>query len=250
MKKILFALSFIVTLASCRKDRIENPVITEVEKNIAEVKHPANPSNNRMLTYDNQGNLLKIQGTTHYWTYEYQPGKLIVKSHLVNTDKLLSTIEHTIDANGRSSGSVYKVDNGQIMSNQTYEYDANGYLVKVKTTYASGEVYETHYTIVDGNAVKEMSYKNGELKDKTDYQYDESKKAKIYFTMETTEGAKKIHGKSYTNLSSGYKRYDGSGNITGDVKLTYILDANGYVTKRTFTNLLTNQTSDIEYVYQ
>lgn len=250
MKKIVLALLVIVSISSCKKDKVEPPVLAEVVKNIAEVKHSVNPSNNRVLTYDNQGNLLKIQGTTHYWTYEYQPGKLIVKSHLVSTGKLISTTEHTVDPNGRSSGSVYKVDNGQIMSSQTYEYDANGYLVKVKTTYVSGEVNETHYTIVGGNAVKQMYYENGELQDKTDYQYDESKRAKIYSTMETTEGAKNIHGKGYTNLLSGYKRYDQSGNMEGDVKLTYILDADGYVAKRTFTNLLTNQTSDIEYVYQ
>lgn len=250
MKKIVLALLIITSISSCKKDKIESPVIVPVEKNIAEVKHPANPSNNRILTYDNKGNLVKIQGTTNYWTYEYLPGKVIIKAYFTSTNKLTSSIEHTVDANGRSSGFVYKIDNGEVKSNQQFEYDANGYLIKQKTIDVSGETNENHYTIVNGNAVKHLYYKNGVLYDKTDYQYDDSKKAKTYFTMETTEGAKNIHGKGYTNLLSGYKRYDASGNMKENTTFTYILDADGYVAKRTFTNLFTNQTSHTEYTYQ
>jgi hypothetical protein len=250
MKKIALALLVIASVSSCTKDKVESSVPMEVKKNIAEVKYPANPSNNRILTYDNQGNLVKIQGTTHYWSYEYLPGKLIIKSYQASTGKLLSTIEHTIDANGRSTGSVYKTESGLVSSNQTFEYDANGYLVKEKTIYVSGEIQENQYSIVGGNAVKEMYYKNGVLMDQTDYQYDESKKAKIYFTMETTEGVKNIHGKGYTNLLSGYKRYDGAGTLMVDRKSTYVLDADGYVVKRSSMDQFTNQSVETEYVYQ
>ena len=251
MKHYLIAVLSAGIFASCSKQNSTGPgTPAPQEKKLVEIKNLTIPADSRVFSYDQQGRLVKKEASTQYWTYEYQPGKLIVASFNKATAALIGSVEYSLDQKGRTVSAAIKNNVGNTNYTQSTEYDANGYLVKLKEVYPNNTIDETFYTIINGNATHEEFRVNGAVSDVTDYFYDPLIKAKLYTSMGSSWEVPGLYGKGFTNEVVGFKRYNNMNILVFQRASSFVLNADGYVIKRTDNFPITNVSYDYEFTYQ
>jgi hypothetical protein len=250
---IFITVSLIVfTLMACKKDAsVPYPVSSEQpSKKLVEYRNLTNPSDWRTYSYNSQGMLTAVESGTHSWTFNYSPGKITVIARYKNNGAHLSTMEHTLDAMGRTSSAVSKDPSGIPRYTQQVTYNQDGYMTYIKNTWDNGEINESFYTVSEGNVIKEEYKVNGILEDRSDYEYETTVKTKLYESMMSSWGVKDLYGKGHTNEIKGFKRYDNAGVLTFQKTSSFTWDNEGYVTQRTDYFPISNQTYKYEYLYQ
>jgi hypothetical protein len=229
-KSLAAVLIIVVCAASCKKDTAGVMAPTPaVQKKIIEEKNQTS-GDFRKYTYDAQGRVSKVESGTHSWTIEYQPQVIKVYKKRISDNVSLGTEEYSIDASGKMISSVWKSMAGAITYSYEYDYDAAGYMVRMKEIYASGEVYEDVVTNPAGNPVTVKNYYNGALHDVTDYYYNaDVKNLGTGTPLMSYYGIKGFAGKVPQREISEFKRYDASGGLSFHKVNTFTTDTEGRI---------------------
>lgn len=236
IKTLAAAMSILIFAASCKKEEIQTSVpLPTISKKVIEIKNQTNGDFTK-YSYDSQGKVVKAESATNSWNIEYLPSVIKVTRRKVSDNKLLGTDEYAIDALGRVTSSVTRSSAGMINYNYEYEYDAAGYMIRLKEIYASGEVYEDFVTNPAGNPVTIKNYYNGVLNDVTDYYYKTDIRSigtgTALFSYYGIEG---FAGKLHQGEIAEFKRYNSSGTLTAHRINNFSTDADGRVLKYTST---------------
>ena len=251
MKKIIVISAAMSALLSCKKDVSESATpAAPLQKKVVEYRNVTFPDDNSTYTYDAYGKLILVENATTKREFTHEPGKIIIRSVKKSTGTLTSITEHELDAEGRAIKTVGKSHNGGVSYTRTHPYDAKGYLVKAVTENTGGSLQENIFTITNGNTTKDVYSENGVLVDVTDFFYHLDIPSKKYESMLSAWFIDNLFGKNNANEIKGYKRYNASGTLTSEKTTTILLDANGYVTKRSDYIPATNKTYDYLYFYQ
>ena len=176
-------------------------------------------------TYDQNGNLIKVDGGDGYiteWTYDANGN--CIKMVMSGGEDSPCIYEYTYDANGNILQEVNEFINKGIKNTRTidYTYDAKGNLIKQVTTYATGGGHVYDYTYdANGNLIKQERTYDGSLECVFDYTYG-----------------------AYGNLIKEEETHSDGRKYTDE----YTYDANGNCIKTTHTGYDGNQ-EIIDYTY-
>ena len=241
-----------ICAASCKKENVQDPVppAPAIQKRIVEEKNLTS-GDFRKYSYDAQGRVSKVESGTHSWILEYLPAMIKVHKNRLSDNKSLGTEEYTIDASGKMISCVWKSAASMITYSYEYEYDAAGYMIRMKETYDNGEFYEDFITNPSGNPVTVKNYYNGALNDVTDYYYDIDVKGKGLGTILTdTYGISGFAGKVPPRELSEFKRYNASGALSFHKMCAFSTDAEKNILSFKAAYPLTGQVHDIQLTYQ
>lgn len=173
----------------------------------------------RTYTYDEQNRLIKEEfvydGTLYqggYWLYEYDSADLVIsKTHYNRQDEQTARTTYDYDTQGRwicqrdsnsvitraydENGSFVEIERGatdsKVWSHRELIYDKDGNLIR-ELTYKDGEIYVEylHQYNKDGKEIRQEAYVDGALVGAWDYEYRDSK---LYRTVKY-DGSGKIEG--------------------------------------------------------
>jgi hypothetical protein len=143
-------------------------------------------NDNINFTYDSLRRLTLRQAGGFYYTYSYESAKVTVRMYVnsIADSNLNNRYVYSLDANGRITSHLKyyyfrpKSENDYRGQDSTaYQYDAEGYIIDLKTYGSSGVTGETKYTYLNGNLtqLEKIYYTGGGVKDGSDimaYTYD------------------------------------------------------------------------------
>ena len=230
IKTIAATMIILVWAASCKKEtsEISAPSPT-IQKKVIEEKNLTN-GDFKKYSYDAQGKVVKVESASHSWNIEYLPSMTKVIRKRVSDDKLIGTDEYSIDASGKMTSSITRSATGVVTYTYEYEYDAAGYMIRMKEIYANGEVYEDFVANPAGNPVTVKNYYNGALNDVTDYYYNaDVKNIGTGTCLISYYGIKGFAGKIPQREISEFKRYDASGALSYHRINTFSTDPDGII---------------------
>jgi hypothetical protein len=165
------------------------------------------------------------------------------------TSVIDQTISCDLNINGSITKMIFKDVAGNVSYTYEFNYDADGYLNKVKG-YNGSTVYEEEFVIQNGNAVSSKLYYNGMLITNKQFSYDLTKPSKGPFCTWAYWPSNQLFGKAKKNLLVELKIFDKAGVITWHTKNTFVTDASGFPVK-IMTDYLTDGSNSVtEYVFQ
>ncbi len=252
MKQLFFFLSTIVLLASCKKDKTENPD-NNATKNLMKTTYVWDGGTPEVdeYTYDAQGRLSVHMDESRTYTFNYVSAtSLVVTEKKISDNSILGTRECELNANGYVTKMVYKNPAGVITYNYKYFYNADGYVTRTEAGPPAGGGFEVDYTIVNGNAVSSIHYNDGVLNRTGEYTYDNSKVNKTAGGHSSYWPSHLLFGKPTKNLLTDYKTKSPVGATTWHTQYTYDLDAAGYPAKLTTSNILTGKQGVETYIFK
>ena len=251
IKTLAAAVTLLICAVSCKKENITTSApLPAASKKVVEVKNQTNGDFTK-YSYDGQGKVVKAESATHSWNIEYLPSLIKVTRKRISDDKILGTDEYIIDAAGKTTSSVSKSPSGVVNYTYEYEYDAAGYMIRMKETYNNGEVYEDFVTNPAGNPVTIKNYYNGVLNDVTDYYYNaDVKNIGTGTALFSNYGITGLAGKIQQREISEFKRYDASGTLTMQRINNFTVNAEGRVLKYTSTYMLSGLVHEWQVSYQ
>ena len=251
VKTLAAASIILISTASCRKERVTAPDSVPVtEKRIVKETNTTNGEFSK-YSYDAQGKVIKKESATHSWSIEYLPSMIKVTRKRIAGDVLLGTEEYTTDASGRMTNSVSKKPDGTVEGTSVYEYDAAGYMIRMKETSSFGVTYEDSLFNSTGNPFRIKSYWDGNLQDVTDFYYNEDVKNKGLGTMLVDSyGIKGFAGKLRERECSEMKRYNPSGVLVTHRINTFTTDPQKNITKYKSSYPMAGISFDYDITYE
>ena len=251
IKTLAVAMILFIFAVSCKKENVTGQApLPAHQKKVIEEKNLTS-GDFRKYSYDAQGRVSKVESGSHSWTIEYMSTMIRVYKKRLSDNSSLGTEEYIIDASGKMISSVWKSTASMITYSYEYEYDAAGYMIRMKESYNNGEVYEDFVTNPAGNPVTVKNYYNGALNDVTDYYYNVDVKNKGLGTVLTdTYGISSFGGKVPQRELSELKRYNASGTLSFHKICTFTTDAEKNILSFKATYPLTGQVHNVELTYQ
>lgn len=236
MKIKLTALVILVILASCKKDRLENPAQTSGKK-LTAVTYSGTFSNSS-IQYDNTGRVVKVENDYSRVTYEFNGNTVLYKNFEKSENRYVGEVTGTLDNKGRMTSGTgsYSYDiNHPYTSQLSFEYDASGYLSKETMNNSNGQTYVYEYTTSDGDVTTIKSSLNGQLQFIEDYEYFSDKPDKTNLEYNKfdwyTNG---LFGKTNQHLlKSGMGKLPNANNPSWTNTYSYEMDTDGYQVKST-----------------
>ena len=222
----------LIFAASCKKETSEISAPSPANQNKVVKEKNLTNGDFKKYSYDAQGKVIKVESATNAWNIEYLPSMIKVTRKRISDDKLLGTDEYSINASGRMISSVSKSATGVVAYNYEYEYDNSGYMIRMKESYANGEVYEDFVTNPTGNPVTVKNYYNGILNDVTDYYYNaDVKNLGTGTCLISYYGIEGFAGKIPQREISEFKRFDASGVLSYHKINTFITGSDRTIQK-------------------
>lgn len=253
MKKVIIALTTIVTMVSCKKENVvipTNPAATKVLVKSNYVWDNGTPEINE-FTYDTVGRISMQKNQTRTYTFNYVSAtSLIVTEKKTIDNSLHQTQECTLNEKGYITKMIFKNPGGNVTYTYNYIYNSDGYVTRLEGVGTVGGGYEVDYTIVNGNAISSKNYNNGVLNYSGEYIYDNSKINKTTGGHAGYWPSPTLFGKRSKNLLIDYKAKNPAGAITWHTQYAYEMDATGYPAKLTTINVLDSKQGVETYIYQ
>ena len=251
IKTITTAVILFICVTSCKKENVELSQLPPAsQKRVIEEKNLTN-GDFRQYSYDAQGRVSKVESGTHSWTIEYQPSLIKVSKKRITDNLALGTDEYSIDAAGKMTSAVSKSTTGAVTYNWVFEYDAAGYMIRLKQTSSSGYTYEDFVSNPAGNPVRVTNYEDGALHDITDYYYNaEVKNIGTGTPLISYYGIKGFAGKIPQREISEFKRYDPSGALSFHKVNAFTTDSEGTIQKYKSTYPISGLVHEWNVTYQ
>ena len=247
MKRIALFITSIAVFTSCHKDHGEQVT----PKRITVIANEETPAATTKFNYDTNGRLISAENSDVIGSYQFVNNQ--VKFSGVTKPGNLETSRgtFTLDNQGRAIHFEYIVPgNGGLLdtAHYDYEYNADGYLSKTKSTYSNGQTGEIQMEYVNGNLTKETFLDNGGMTAYWIYTYT-TNEDKINLNTNFTYYTNCIAGKKSHNLPLKATEYNAVNIKQAETAYEYQLDGQGFVTKRTvhFTNTGTVVHEDYSY---
>lgn len=254
MKNALLVLLSVILLVSCSKQSPENSVVKAPEISKKLVKWVDSYSDGSVesmsYVYDPSGKITTIKEDDRVYNFNFaSKSSLVVEQKKASDNSLVRTIECTLNQDGYITKMLFKDLSGVITYTYTYVYDGNGYVSKLRGESKSSN-FEEEYTITGGNMVSSKAYFDGKFTYNRYYTYDASIANKASFEYAGYWTACGLFGKSSKNLMIENKEFDLSNVLKWHLKRGYGLDAFGYPTKMTTTNMLNNSKTETVLSFQ
>lgn len=257
MKKLLFAFAAIVALVSCKKETVNPPAPeqqTVFNKKLKTEAEAYSDGTSELITHgfdaQNRATVLKSEysGDTRVYTFDYTiPGKIFVTT----TDNNVASTSYECDVNsmGYITDMKIKYGNGNLYQTIKNTYDANGYIIKQASVFASGQTSLFENTIENGNVTETKYYRNGALNYSATFTYDLTKNSSIGFAFGASWRGSSF-GKASKNLITNFKTTNAAGVVTFNNSYTYQLNAAGYVEKCKQLDTVSNEWTETTYTYE
>ena len=232
IKSLAAAVIMLVCAASCKKETVEPTAsLPAIQKKVVEEKNLTN-GDFKKYTYNAEGKVSKVESGTHSWSIEYQSTLIKVLKKRLTDNVSLGSDEYSIDASGRMISAVSRSAAGTVTYNWEFDYDAAGYMIRLKQTSSSGYTYEDIVSNPAGNPVRVTNYEDGALHDITDYYYNtDVKNIGTGTPLISYYGIKGFAGKIPQREISEFKRYDPSGVLTFHKINSFTTDSEGTIQK-------------------
>lgn len=240
MKRILFLLAVIATVASCsKKDSMPAPN----EKRL--IKTTLDIGNNTDYTYDEKGRVIKMVSGDQEVTYAYNGSTIVEKHKLISLNAVYTDITWTLNGKGQavSGTGTYSIPGQQQQQNVaiTGTFDDAGYLIRIDMTIGNNTGFN-EYLYSNGNMVEIKRFNNNNFSGKTKFYYPGHVVNKI--NMGTGEfqfiPGLTAFGKPGTHLPEKLEDLNSSGTVTNTHNYVYTLDAEGYPTQKKITGSSSN----------
>ena len=250
MKQFMIAMLVMATLAGCKKDKDITPDAPETEnKKITAVNSVYDDGSGyaETYTYNAQGAIIGYTDEDDNYTFNYQsPTSLHITRKLKTTGEITLTYECTMNQTGEITKQVFIYPNGNIAQTTEYEYNAEGYVIREKTT-APNYNNDYHYEYANGNPVSFKRYVSGNL--------DRTGLYTVFANISNKSGFAfgghwlGMFGKSFKNMVKEQKVFDKNGVQIGHTVNEIQCNAQGYATviKSTYQN---NSTQTCTYTFQ
>lgn len=242
LNAILIAAFCLALLLSCRKKDAkteEGPKVSSADTLVSGTTTGATPpveiraprikteitsvgSNSMQIdyTYDNKGRATRMDYSSGYYiTVEWSPDKCIRRTFIQGSDTEQSSVTYNLDASGKATSSSTQG------SSSSYEYDEDGYLVKLSSS-GQGMSVSTTYVISGGNTV---SYSSTNGSSTTSEYFTERKN-----TIGSQNKGLEIDGRQNKNLLKKFVVKQSIMDVSTDY--TYEFDAGDRVTKMSHRN--------------
>lgn len=246
MKKSLTLITVLalITLQSCKKEKVPAPVAPQELTRIATKEIPGIST---VYSYNTDGSIKEI-AVNGYITqkYQYQPGKVILTTHL-NDGSVGETVQHSLNPDGLITEQVSDKYPGHAIK---YIYNSNK-KVAIKEIYSNTTLSTiTKYFYSDSNLVKDSTYTaSGSPQYSRTYEYFTDK-------LSTTESANMgmawLKGLDNKNiLKKNVVTTDATGTITGGFEYTApLFDAKQRMLQITYQSIIGNISNSITYTYK
>ena len=239
MKIKLTALVILVILASCKKDRSENPTQTAGKK-LTAVTY-SGIFDNATIQYDNAGRIVKVENDQAIFTYEFNGNTVLFKNFRKTENRYVAEVTGTLDNKGRMTSGTgsYSYDaNHPYTSQLSFEYDPSGYLSKETMNNSNGQTYVYEYTTSNGDVTTIKSSLNGQLQFTAEYEYFSDKPDKTNLEYNKFEWyTNGLFGKTNQHLlKSGMGKQATANNPSWTYTNSYDLDTDGYPVKSTINH--------------
>jgi hypothetical protein len=256
MKKIkaLTAVSILFLAVSCSKsgNEVPTPGPSANTKKIKEIIYtdPTMNTESSTFTYDEQGRIKTYTDEPYSYTMTYESPVLMKVTRTKN-----GVFDQERICNLNDKGAITKMEYHSVPGNAityTYEwqYDANGYVSKIKGSSPNGNYFEEVFETINGNPVSSKLYHDGVQYHNRSYTYDLSKVNKQPYSAWYLWPSETLFGKPVKNLLIEYKSFDVNNVIDWHTKTTYQLDSDGYPVKYTTDYVHENTKSTTEFKYQ
>jgi hypothetical protein len=253
MKKVFIALTAIITMASCKKENVVIPAAPAETKVLAKASYVwdnGTPETSE-YTYDTQGKVSIIKEDNRTYSFSFVSASSLVVVEKNNTDNsLYRTYECALNDKGYITKMVMKNPAGAVTFTYEYNYNADGYMSAKKGIYPNGNTLDVIYTYADGNLDSYKLYYDNVFNSQTKYMYDKTKVNKIPMGSGGYWNIIQFWGKGSKNLAAEINISNTSGSITWQRQYAFELDAAGYVTKITGTDMFSGKKSIDTYTYQ
>lgn len=257
MKKLFIALTAIVVMASCKKEKVTPPVVESApafDKQLKTESVTYSDGSYELLNYsfDARGRMTSFKkeypNAVGAKAFDYStPGKIIVNQTYNNTPTL--NYDCTENSKGYITNMTIKLANGSLYQSEKFTYDANGYIIRKEMTNATGDIRHFETNVVNGNITEFKFYENGVLNYTASLTYDLTKYNSLMSPIGSNwEGSS--FGKPSKNLMTSYKITRPDGAVSLHMQYNNQLDAAGYLAKRISTDLLENKSFETVYTFQ
>lgn len=241
MKKLFIVLSALVMLASCKKEKTTPPPIQTGGKNLIKYSIPSSPYE-ETYEYDAMGRLIKMdEQNGDLYTFTFSGNSVHIKEiRKPENNRVVSDLTCTVDAQGRiisGTGTQQFQQNNPQTVQFNYEYNADGYLVKLTKDYSTNTDLMYIYNYTGGDLVEEKHYENGQFKSYMLYEYYLDKPNKQPEAPQYTIGpaTRVLEGKPNAHLLKNGKFFWANNTPGWTFNRSYTLDPDGYPTKMTVT---------------
>ncbi|HWR33232.1 MAG TPA: DUF4595 domain-containing protein [Chitinophagaceae bacterium] len=251
MKKLILILLAAASFASCTKNNTVPPpeVVKNLMKEIYVWDNGVPETSN--YTYDAQGRLTEDKDDSWTESFNYvSASTLVVTTRKTSDNSLENTKECELNASGYITKVILKNPGGAVTYTYEFTYNAEGYLTKFNAFTPGGSGYGREYTYVNGNPVSVKIYSNGVQTGTGEYIFDNTKSNKTPWGVGGLWPSYKLFGKRYKNLVSEYKQFNMSNTLTYHSQNVFELDAQGYPTKTTTTDVLLGKQGVSTSTYQ
>jgi hypothetical protein len=204
------------------------------------------------LEYDSQGRVTKFSDTEDVSSITYSGNEVQIKEWRNSENRQVLDLKGKLNAQGNiteATGTSEYNKNTIIQIKYTFEYDANGYMIrKIYNANNGATIYDHKYTFKGGNLSEVKVYLNGVLDYGGLWDYDPLKPDKNDFNWNQFGPPNQFIGKMNKNLAVKYTgtRPDAS---SWWVTNNYTLDKEGYPTSCIY-KYWNGNTSKIAYDYQ
>lgn len=251
--RLAMAISIIIAVASCSKEKTGNPTAPARQGNKKLVKTTYVYNNGspeyQSFSYDGENRLSSYSNNNYSYNFTYTSSSLINVTRKKN-NSIDQHIECSLNSNGVITKMLYKDLAGTVTCIQEYEYNSDGYLIKEKGSYPGSYSYEESFIIENGNAISSKLYYDGILYNTRSYYYDMAKLNKTPFSHAGKWASDYLFGKPSKNIHTEYKDYDKNGVLAWHSRHSYVLDADGFIIKHTTDYVLQGTQSVMDCIFQ
>lgn len=252
MKNILIISSILLATVSCKKNADVPTAAAAPAKKISKIEYvEPNYSSTKTMLYDENGRLASFTFNNEIDVFEYSGSSLLVTRKNKSTGALKSTFEATVNSQGAITFMKMKLADGSIYELLSFTYDAQGYMVKMKSEYPlAGNTYSRDFFYTNGNLTSSKNWYNGTHAYNYETKYDLSKtnsfpEAAFYRWPSAT-----LFGKTIRNVMIENKLIKASDNsLSSHFIFNGEYDASGLLVKLVEKDVLNNTTGTYNYSY-
>ena len=246
MKKVFIVLSALVMLASCKKDKNVQPNPVSGNKKLIKFTEPSY-NFEEVIEYDAAGRVTKadeLNDDLHTFTYGVNTFTMKAIRKPEN-NRVVADLSGTLDAKGRmvtvTGIQQYAQNNPQnVVFN--YEYNADGYLVKLTKDFSTNTDLKYEYSYTNGDLTEVKYFENGIFKHSILYQYYLDKLEKTQLTQHCTLSPQvtMLEGKPNSHLVKNAHLVYANNTQGWSDDYSYDFDAEGYPVKLVINNGITS----------
>ena len=237
MKKVVIVLSALVMLASCKKDKNVQPNPVNGNKKLVKVTQPSY-NFEELIEYDAMGRVTKadeVYDDLH--TFTYGVNSFTMKAiRKPENNRVVADLSGTLDAKGRMvtvTGLQQYNQNSPQNVTFNYEYNADGYLVKLTKDFSTNADLKYEFSYTNGDLTESKYFENGVYKHSIFYEYylDKPEKTELTQFYSLSPQVTMLEGKPNAHLTKTAHLVYANNTQGWTYAYSYEFDAEGYPVK-------------------